>query len=215
MRPCLMICIYYLFMFKGTDVAEWSCSISHLHAADVTVLCFSRVCFQMLGNTHIMNVSNPAYFPEHSKPKRWVRWVVLTLPPSLPQSSDCFFVFFIKSTFKTESNFVLMTVWVFFFFLWIDFVFVFITRPVNISNLRITHTVLSLGVSVFKLVTHHPVIPMGSSIKKYLRDSESLTDEASGLLFVTTQSVVLFFFNSLLGSRRRCLAIFFTYLFLL
>lgn len=53
--------------------------------------------------------------------------------------------------------------------------FVFITRPVNISDFNSTHFCLSLGREFFfKLVTDHPVILMVCSIKKYLRDPEIL-----------------------------------------
>lgn len=44
-----LICIYYLFMFKGTGVTRSIGSISHLRAPDVTSLCFSRVCFGNAG----------------------------------------------------------------------------------------------------------------------------------------------------------------------
>lgn len=76
-----------------------------------------------------------------------------------------------------------------------DFVFVFITRPVNISDFNSIHFCLSLGCEFLKIGYRSSCYFNGLLHQEVPeRPRNSFPNDASGLLFVTTQSIFLFSF---------------------
>lgn len=218
-----MICIYYLFMFWGDGCRK----VERQHITSSCSWCHKSLlqsCLFWNAGEYAHNECIESCLLSRSFSTRTICTVSCFDPPALCTSSiSWLFLFcFVKSTFKTESNFVLMTVRVFvlfvlFFFVnW--FVFVFITRPVNISNLRITHIVLSSGCQFLNrshIILLFPWFPPS----RRTWETQKLCAWRGVRSSVCYHSKCCFgflvFFNSMLGSWRRWLAIVFTYLFLL